>query len=172
MKSQAPFHYLSLIKNSAIATITLLISPLIAQAADEDRLPNVIFILTDDLGYSDISCYGAQKVDTPHIDRLAADGIRFTDFHTAASICSPSRAAFLTGGYPQRAGLYMGIKPKRDQQWFLGLHPDEITLAEQFKKRDYQTYIVGKWHLGTEPEFLPRKQGFDHYYGMPCNFAH
>lgn len=136
------------------------------------RLPNVIFLLTDDLGYSDISCYGATKVKTPHIDRLAERGIRFTDFHTAASICSPSRAAFLTGAYPQRTGLYMGINPNRKAHWFLGLHPDEITLAEQFKDQGYQTHMVGKWHLGTEPEFLPRKQGFDSYYGMPCNFSH
>lgn len=134
--------------------------------------PNVIFMLTDDLGYSDIGCYGASKVKTPHIDQLANEGIRFTDFHTAASICSPSRAAFLTGAYPQRAGLYMGINPNRTAHWFLGLHPDEITIAEQFQKQSYATHMVGKWHLGTEPEFLPRKQGFDHYYGMPCNFAH
>ena len=172
MKSHSPSCSRLLLRNTAIATIALFIFPFLGQAVDNAKRPNVIFMLTDDLGYSDISCYGAQKVNTPHIDRLAANGIRFTDFHTAASICSPSRAAFLTGGYPQRAGLYMGINPKRDQHWFLGLHPEEITLAEQFKKRDYQTYIVGKWHLGTEPEFLPRKQGFDHYYGMPCNFAH
>ncbi len=134
--------------------------------------PNIIFLLTDDLGYSDVGCYGATNVNTPHIDQLATAGFRFTDFHTAASICSPSRAAFLTGGYPQRAGLYMGINPNRTAHWFLGLNPGEITIAEQLKKVGYATFMVGKWHLGTEPEFLPRKQGFDHYYGMPCNFAH
>jgi len=134
--------------------------------------PNVIFMLTDDLGYSDIGCYGSQNVKTPHIDRLAAEGVRFTDFSTAASICSPSRAAFLTGAYPQRSGLYMGINPNRTAHWFLGLHPDEITIAEQFKDEGYATHMVGKWHLGTEPEFLPRTQGFDHYYGMPCNYSH
>lgn len=139
--------------------------------ADDGR-PNVIFMLTDDLGYSDVGCYGAQKVKTPHIDQLATAGIRFTDFSSAASICSPSRAAFLTGAYPQRAGLYMGINPNRTAHWFLGLHPDEITIAEQFQQQGYATHMVGKWHLGTEPEFLPRTQGFDHYYGMPCNFAH
>ena len=138
--------------------------------ADPTR-PNVIFVLTDDLGYSDISCYGA-KVRTPHIDRLAANGLRFTDFHTAANICSPSRAAFLTGAYPQRCGLYMGINPIRKAHWFLGLNPEEITLAEQFKSRGYNTCMVGKWHLGTEPEFHPLKQGFDRYSGMPCNFSH
>ena len=148
----------------------LLLSTLASSAAEQP--PNVIFMLTDDLGYSDVGCYGAGKVKTPHIDQLAAEGVRFTDFHTAASICSPSRAAFLTGAYPQRAGLYMGINPNRTAHWFLGLHPDEITIAEQFKQRGYATHMVGKWHLGTEPEFLPRKQGFDHYYGMPCNFSH
>jgi arylsulfatase A len=142
------------------------------QSGQSARLPNVIFMLSDDLGYSDIGCYGAEKVKTPHIDRLAAEGFRFTDFHTAASICSPSRAAFLTGGYPQRAGLYMGINPNRTAHWFLGLNPDEITIAEQFQQQGYATHMVGKWHLGTEPEFLPGTQGFDHYYGMPCNFAH
>lgn len=141
-------------------------------ACGAERLPNVIFMLADDLGFSDVGCYGAKNVKTPHIDRLAARGIRFTDFHTAASICSPSRAAFLTGAYPQRCGLYLGINPKRKAHWFLGLHPDEITVAEQFQQQGYATHMVGKWHLGTEPEFLPRKQGFEHYYGMPCNFAH
>lgn len=140
-------------------------------AAELPARPNVIFVLTDDLGYSDVSCYGA-KVETPNIDQLAATGIQFTDFHTAASICSPSRAAFLTGSYPQRAGLYMGINPNRTAHWFLGLHPEEVTLAEQFKRQNYHTFMVGKWHLGTEPEFHPFKQGFDHYYGMPCNFSH
>ncbi|QDT08224.1 sulfatase [Planctomycetes bacterium K23_9] len=134
--------------------------------------PNVIFMLCDDLGYSDIGCYGARKVKTPHIDQLATEGVRFTHFHTAASICSPSRAAFLTGAYPQRAGLYMGINPNRTAHWFLGLHPDEITIAERFKQAGYATHMVGKWHLGTEPEFLPRKQGFQHYYGMPRNYSH
>lgn len=155
----------------AIRALAVLIScfPFLVAATEK---PNIIFLLTDDLGYSDVSCYGATKVKTPHIDRLAMEGFRFTDFHTAASICSPSRAAFLTGGYPQRAGLYMGINPNRKAHWFLGLNPDEITIAEQLKQAGYKTFMVGKWHLGTEPEFLPRQQGFDHYYGMPCNFKH
>jgi len=158
-------------KHAISLALVVFLQPLTAICAADTR-PNVILVLTDDLGYSDIECYGARKVKTPHIDRLAADGIRFTDFHTAASICSPSRAAFLTGAYPQRAGLYMGINPIRKAHWFLGLDPSEITLAEQFKKQAYNTFMVGKWHLGTEPEFHPLAQGFDGYYGMPCNFAH
>ncbi len=134
--------------------------------------PNIIFMLTDDLGYSDVGCYGATKVLTPNIDQLAAEGFKFTDCHAAASICSPSRAAFLTGAYPQRAGLYLGINPLREQHWFLGLNPDETTIAEQLRRVGYKTFMVGKWHLGTEPEFLPRIQGFDHYYGMPSNYNH
>lgn len=157
------------LRHIALFSCALLFCCMTVQAAEQ---PNVIFILTDDLGYSDIGCYDATKVETPHLDRLASEGVRFTDFHTAASICSPSRAAFLTGGYPQRAGLYMGINPQRDPHWFLGLAPGEITIAEQLKQAGYETFMVGKWHLGTEPEFHPKRQGFDDYYGMPCNFAH
>ncbi|MCM8532627.1 MAG: sulfatase [Lentisphaeraceae bacterium] len=134
--------------------------------------PNVIFILMDDMGYSDISCYGAKTVKTPHIDKLATEGLKFTDFHTGASICSPSRAAFLTGAYPQRCGLYMGINPNREEHWFLGLNPSEITLAEQFKKQNYKTLMVGKWHLGKQEKFSYFNQGFDEYYGAPCNMGH
>jgi arylsulfatase A-like enzyme len=141
-------------------------------APAKDSRPNVIFILMDDMGYSDVSCYGAKKVKTPNIDRMAAEGMRFTDFHAAASICSPSRAAFLTGAYPQRAGLYMGINPKREAHWFLGLNPNEITIAEQFKSQGYATAMVGKWHLGMQEPFLYFHQGFDHYYGAPENMGH
>ena len=144
----------------------------LASVGNAAEKPNVIFILMDDMGYSDVSCYGASKVSTPNIDRMAAEGMQFTDFHTAASICSPSRAAFLTGAYPQRAGLYMGINQKREAHWFLGLNPDEVTLAEQFKQKGYTTAMVGKWHLGKEEEFSYFQQGFDHYYGAPDNMGH
>ncbi len=154
---------------AAWIVVGLLLCVTSARAAER---PNVVFVLTDDLGYSDVGCYGATKIKTPHIDRLASEGLRFTDFHTAASICSPSRAAFLTGAYPQRCGLYMGINPLRTAHWFLGLNPDEITIAEQFKQQGYSTCMVGKWHLGTEPEFSMLKQGFDEYHGMPCNYSH
>ena len=172
MKARGPERLLSVFFSPLFSYVFILFLIVCSIATAEEQRPNVIFMLTDDLGYSDVGCYGAKTVKTPHIDQLASEGIRFTDFHTAASICSPSRAAFLTGAYPQRAGLYMGINPKRRAHWFLGLHPDEITIAEQLKPEGYSTYMVGKWHLGTEPEFLPRTQGFDHYYGMPCNYSH
>jgi len=140
--------------------------------AEEVKLPNIIFILMDDMGYSDVSCYGAKTVETPNIDRLAREGLKFTNFHTGSSICSPSRAAFLTGAYPQRCGLYMGINENREPHWFLGLNPAEITLAEQCKEKGYKTLMVGKWHLGVAEEFSYYNQGFDSYYGAPSNMAH
>ena len=136
------------------------------------KRPNVIFILFDDMGYSDLSCYGAKSVQTPNMDRLAKEGLQFTNFMTGASICTPSRACFLTGAYPQRCGSYMGINENREPHWFLGLNPNEITLAEQFKKQDYTTLMIGKWHLGTEEKFSYYNQGFDHYYGAPSNMGH
>ncbi len=145
---------------------------LLALAVNAAPKPNVIFMLVDDMGYSDISCYGSTKVSTPNIDRLAAEGMRFADFHTAGSICSPSRAAFLTGAYPQRSGLYMGINPNREAHWFLGMSPEEITMAEQFKTQGYVTSMIGKWHLGSQEKFSYFNQGFDHYYGMHENMGH
>ena len=105
-----------------IFVLSLVLLPGRASMVEARSLPNVIFLLTDDLGYSDISCYGAKKVKTPHLDRLAAEGMMFKDFHTAASICSPSRAAFLTGAYPRRRALHGNQSQRRAHS--LGLHPD------------------------------------------------
>lgn len=165
---------------SSLASSILLIGSHQVEAMDalevggvtESVKPNVIFILMDDMGYGDVSCYGSNKVETPNIDQLAKEGLQFSDFHTGSSICSPSRAAFLTGAYPQRSGLYMGINENREAHWFLGLSPDEITISEQFKKQDYVTLMVGKWHLGSEEKFSYFHQGFDHYYGAPSNMGH
>ncbi|MDB2687380.1 sulfatase [Mariniblastus sp.] len=156
----------------AVIVQTLYTPTVNAQGAQSSDKPNVIFILMDDMGYSDISCYGATTVSTPNIDALAKEGLKFTNFHTAASICSPSRAAFLTGAYPQRCGLYMGINRNREAHWFLGLNPDEITIAEQCKRAGYKSLMVGKWHLGHEEKFSPQNQGFDSYYGAPENMGH
>jgi len=128
-----------------------------------ERLPNFIIILTDDQGYADVGVYGAQGFETPSLDRLAREGIRFTSFYMANSACSPSRAALLTGSYPDRIGIPVVLGPRST----IGLNPEEITIAELLKSRGYATAAVGKWHLGDHPLFLPTNQGFDAYFGLP-----
>ena len=162
----------AILASMAVVAQLLYAPPLYAQKTQSGNKPNIIFILMDDMGYSDISCYGAKTVSTPNIDRLAREGLKFTNFHSAASICSPARASFLTGAYPQRCGLYMGINRNREAHWFLGLNPDEITIAEQCKRAGYKSLMVGKWHLGHEEKFSPQNQGFDSYYGAPENMGH
>lgn len=128
--------------------------------------PNVIFILIDDQGYYDLGCYGATEVETPRIDQMAAEGIRFTDYYAAAPICSPSRAGLLTGCYPRRVGNHIWVHRADSNS---GIHPDETTMAELFKENGYATACIGKWHLGFQEPFLPRNQGFDYYYGLLHN---
>ncbi len=131
--------------------------------------PNVILILCDNLGYGDVGCYGSVVHRTPHVDRLAAEGMRLTDFYVASGVCTPSRAALLTGCYPRRVNLHVPDNPGRVLQPVAakGLHPDEVTIAELLQSRGYATTIIGKWHLGDQPEFLPTRQGFDTYFGIP-----
>ncbi|MEM1305206.1 MAG: sulfatase, partial [Planctomycetota bacterium] len=131
-------------------------------ATDADR-PNVVIVFADDLGYGDLSCYGSTKIETPHLDRLAAEGRRLTSFVLPASVCTPSRAALLTGCYPKRVGLNGVLFPKDN----IGLNPSELTMAELFKRAGYATACVGKWHLGHYPETLPLAHGFDSYLGIP-----
>jgi arylsulfatase A len=125
--------------------------------------PNIIFILTDDLGYTDLSCYGAPQIKTPYLDRMATEGMRFTDFYAAAPVCTPTRAALMTGCYPKRVGLHKGVLKPRSES---GLHPDEVTIAELLRGQGYATACVGKWHLGESLQTLPTSQGFDSYFGM------
>ena len=131
------------------------------QAADK---PNVIIILTDDQGYNDLSCYGSPDIRTPHIDQMAKEGMRFTDFYVASPVCSASRAALLTGRYPTHVGVPGVFFPNRGHH---GLKPEHQTIAEVLKSVGYVTKAVGKWHLGDHKEFLPTNQGFDSYYGIP-----
>lgn len=125
--------------------------------------PNVIVVLTDDLGYGDVGAFGYGGFATPRLDRLASEGIHFTNFYSAAPICSPSRAALLTGSYPVRVGLTSVLEPKSP----VGLNPEEVTLAELLKSKGFATAAVGKWHLGDDETFLPTRQGFDEYFGLP-----
>ena len=132
-------------------------------AAGATARPNVIVIFADDMGYGDPGCYGGTAAATPHIDRLAREGVRFTDFHVAQAVCSASRAALLTGCYPNRVGISGALGPASRH----GLAAAETTLAELLRDRGYRTAAVGKWHLGHHPPFLPTRHGFDEYLGLP-----
>jgi len=129
----------------------------------KERPPNFVIIFIDDMGYADVGCFGAQGYETPNIDRLAADGTRFTDFYAAASSCTPSRAALMTGCYPQRVGLPRVLGPGAK----IGISDDEVTIAQMLKPLGYATACYGKWHLGHHPQFLPMRHGFDDYFGLP-----
>jgi arylsulfatase len=131
--------------------------------ARTDDLPNVVLIFTDDQGYADVGVYGATGFSTPHLDRLAAEGMRFTDFHVSQAVCSASRISLLTGAYAQRVSILGALGPFAE----VGINPDEMTIAEMLKERGYATGIVGKWHLGHLEEFLPLQHGFDEYLGLP-----
>ena len=134
------------------------------EAHQPDQPPNVVIIFTDDQGYGDVGVFGATDIKTPHMDRMAVEGIRFTDFYVASSVCTPSRAALLTGCYPKRVGLANGVLYPYDTK---GLNPEEITIAEVLRDRGYATACIGKWHLGRPLELLPTRQGFDLYFGLP-----
>jgi arylsulfatase A-like enzyme len=138
------------------------------------KKPNFIIMFTDDQGYNDLGCFGSKMIKTPNIDRLAEEGVKFTDFYVGSSVCTPSRAALMTGCYPVRISMNAipdeNKQPVRDVLFPhspYGLHPDEITMAELLNSCGYGTACVGKWHLGVAPEFLPTRHGFDSYYGIP-----
>ncbi len=126
------------------------------------RSPNIVFILCDDLGYGDLGCYGS-RIRTPNLDRMAREGVRFTNFCSADPVCSPSRAALLTGRYPTRVGVPQVLFPQDTG----GLNLDETTLANTLKNNAYRTMCIGKWHLGRPAQYLPTSRGFDGYFGIP-----
>jgi len=125
--------------------------------------PNLVFILADDLGYGDLGCYGALDIATPHLDQLAAEGIRFTDAYSNGPVCSPTRVAFLTGRYQQRFGMDNALYY---QEFGRGMPVGGETLATRLKDAGYTTGISGKWHIGYDKERQPLQQGFDHFFGM------
>src|SRR5579862_2008719 len=127
--------------------------------------PNILFILADDLGYGDLSCYGRPDYQTPVLDRMAAEGLKFTDAYASAPVCTPSRCAFHTGRYPHR--LPVGLQePLEDGNMQLGLPPEHPTIASLLKKAGYDTILIGKWHLGNIPQFGPNRHGFDEFFGI------
>jgi arylsulfatase A len=141
----------------------LLLTAVCASIHAADRPPNFVLIYCDDLGYADIGPFGAKGYATPNLDRMAAEGMKFTDFHTAAAVCSASRVALMTGCYAQRVGILGALGPAAR----VGINEDEVLLPEILKQRGYATAIFGKWHLGDNPRFLPTRHGFDQYFGLP-----
>ena len=135
--------------------------------ADDSQRPNFIIIFADDLGYGDLGCYGHPTIHTPNLDRMAGQGMRFTQFYSAASVCTPSRAALLTGRLPIRSGMCSDSRRVLFPDSAEGLPQEEVTLAEALKAQGYATACIGKWHLGHHPEYLPTRHGFDTYFGIP-----
>jgi arylsulfatase A len=147
--------------------IALLFLASLALAQSARRPPNFIVILCDDLGYGDLGSFGHPTIRTPHLDRMAAEGQRWTNFYVADSVCTPSRAALLTGRLPIRTGMFSDTRRVLFPDSAGGLPASEITIAEILKTRGYATAAIGKWHLGHQAEYLPMKQGFDSYFGIP-----
>ena len=150
-----------MIRSISIISTGLVLHAMMAVAIAAPK-PNVIVIFTDDQGYGDLGCYGSPNIETPNIDRMASEGIRFTSFY-AAPFCGPSRAQLMTGCYHARVSHSHNEGPGAPT----GLHPDEITVAEVLKGAGYTTMHIGKWHLGDAPQFLPTRQGFDRFFGLP-----
>ena len=147
--------------------ISLFLLALLTSCKQEQTMregpPNVIIVFTDDQGYQDLACFGSPDIETPHLDKMAQEGLKLTDFYAAQAVCSASRAGLLTGCYPNRLGVHGAFMPHAKK----GLNLAEVTIAEMLKELGYATGIFGKWHLGDHPKFLPTKQGFDEYFGIP-----
>src|SRR5689334_5460435 len=158
-----PTKSLAMISRFGIALAAVAHLLIASRAAAPDPLPNLVIIFTDDQGYADVGVFGAKGFSTPNLDRLAAQGRIFRNFHVAQPICTASRAALLTGCYPNRIGLHGAVGPHSE----VGLSDSEMTLAQLVKQKGYATAIFGKWHLGDAPQFLPTRHGFDEYFGLP-----
>ncbi|MFV0268220.1 MAG: sulfatase [Draconibacterium sp.] len=150
---------------SLIALLSLLFTACSTQSSkkENEKLPNFVVVFIDDMGYGDVGCYGATGYTTPNLDKMAASGMRFTNFYAAQPVCSASRAGILTGCYPNRIGFSGALRPNSE----IGINPDETTIAELLKTKGYATGVFGKWHLGDLPKFLPLQHGFDEFVGLP-----
>ena len=140
----------------------LIILLIIFSCNENNNSPNIVFILTDDLGYGDLSSYGSKTIESINIDKIAREGVKLTSYYAAQPVCSASRAAILTGIYPNRIGIHNAFGPNSNS----GINQDEYTLAEMLKENGYATGIFGKWHLGSKKEFFPTNHGFDQFYGI------
>jgi arylsulfatase A-like enzyme len=165
---------MSSIKRVTLVLLTIVAGMSLSQScrarepdAETSSPPNFVIIFCDDLGYGDLGCFGHPTIHTPHLDRMAAEGLRFTQFYASAPVCTPSRAGLLTGRYAIRSGLCSDQRRVLFPDSTGGLPEDEITIAEALKSRGYATACIGKWHLGHLPEYLPTRHGFDHYFGIP-----
>jgi len=150
-----------------VCTLTLLCVGVSAASAKPARQPNIVILFADDLGYGDLGCYGHPTIRTPNLDRMASEGMRFTDFYATAPVCTPSRAALLTGRFPVRSGMASDTRRVLFPNSAGGLPANEITLAEALKGKGYATACIGKWHLGCRPQHLPTRHGFDYFFGLP-----
>ncbi len=146
-----------------LASLGICCSPVIAR----EGTPNVIVVFADDLGYGDLGCYGHPTIRTPHLDRMAAEGMKFTQFYSSSPVCTPSRAALMTGRLPQRSGMCNDRRRVLFPDSKLGLPASETTIAELLSDAGYATACIGKWHLGHLPPYLPNRHGFDSYFGIP-----
>ena len=151
------------LKQMGAAAAVVAAPAVLAAKKTERKPPNFVLVFCDDQGYQDVGCFGSPKIKTPNLDKMAAEGMKFTDFYSAAPVCTPSRAALLTGCYAQRVSLPSVLFPNAK----IGLNPKEATIASVLKSRGYATMCVGKWHLGHLEKFLPTSHGFDHYFGIP-----
>ncbi|HPD46445.1 MAG TPA: sulfatase [Anaerohalosphaeraceae bacterium] len=158
-------HRRDFLKGMGASLLAAAASPLVA--AQEKRGPNFVIIYADDLGYGDLGCFGNPVIRTPNLDRMAAEGAKLTQFYSAASVCTPSRAALMTGRLPVRNGMCSDKRAVLFPDSGGGLPQSEVTIARLLKSRGYATCCVGKWHLGHLPQFLPTSHGFDYYYGIP-----
>jgi arylsulfatase len=147
----------------SITALLIIVAVNFIHSQQEKKQPNVIIVFIDDMGYGDLGTYGATGYETPNVDKMAAEGMKFTNFYVAQPVCSASRAGILTGCYPNRISVPGVIAPGRG----IGLNSDEYTIAEMFKDQGYRTAAYGKWHVGSEKEFLPLQHGFDEFLGLP-----
>jgi len=154
-------------KLNLLLLVTLAFGAVTPTVALAEKLPNIVIIFADDLGYGDLGCYGHPSIRTPNLDRMAAEGMRLTDFYVAATVCTPSRAALMTGRLPIRSGMSGDLQHRvQTRNSPGGLPPEEITIARALKSKGYATQAIGKWHLGHYPQNMPTAHGFDSFYGL------